>query len=107
MSWIGIDDVIGALYHAVQSEKLSGPVNTTAPLPARNAEFIAIRARVLERPALLPVPAAAIRLLVGQMADELVLTGNRVIPTRLVESGYRFRHPALDGALRAAVDGAA
>ena len=57
-------------------------------------------AHVLERPALLPVPAAAIRLLVGQMADELVLTGNRVIPTRLVESGYRFRHPELEGALR-------
>ncbi len=100
MSWIGIDDVIGALYHAVQSEHLSGPVNTTAPHPARNADFIATLARILERPAFLPVPAAAIRLLVGQMADELVLTGNRVIPTRLVESGYRFRHPELEGALR-------
>ena len=100
MSWIGIDDVIGALYHAVQSEKLSGPVNTTAPHPARNADFIATLAHLLERPALLPVPAAAIRLLVGQMADELVLTGNRVIPTRLLESGYRFRHPELEGALR-------
>ena len=100
MSWIGIDDVIGALYHAVQSEKLSGPVNTTAPHPARNADFVATLARVLDRPAILPVPAAAIRLLVGQMAGELVLTGSRVIPSRLLESGYTFRHPELEGALR-------
>lgn len=100
MSWIGIDDVVGALYHAVQAERLTGPVNTTAPHPARNADFVATLARVLARPAILPVPAAAIRLLVGQMADELVLTGSRVIPSRLLESGYTFRHPELEGALR-------
>ena len=100
LSWIGIDDVIGALYHAVQSEQLSGPVNASAPQPVPNAEFIATLARVLDRPALIPVPAAAIRLLLGQMADELVLTGNRVVPSRLLESGYSFRHPDLEGALR-------
>ncbi|MEO8636003.1 MAG: TIGR01777 family oxidoreductase [Gemmatimonadales bacterium] len=99
MSWIGINDIIGALYHAVQSEKLRGPVNGTAPAPVRNADFIATLARVLGRPALFPVPAPAIRLLMGQMADELVLTGSRVIPSRLVESGYAFRHPELAGAL--------
>jgi hypothetical protein len=100
LSWIGMDDVIGAIYHAVQSEKLTGPVNATAPHPVRNADFIATLARILGRPAFFPVPAAAIRLLVGQMADELVLTGSRVLPSRLVESGYLFRHPELEGALR-------
>ncbi len=100
ISWIAVDDVLGALYHAVQSGKLAGPVNATAPHPVRNADFIAALARILERPAFFPVPAAAIRLLVGQMADELVLTGSRVLPTRLLESGYAFRHPELEAALR-------
>lgn len=100
LSWIAIDDVVGGLYHALVTDALSGPVNLTAPTPVTNAAFTDTLARVLHRPAFFPVPEAAVRLLVGQMADELLLSGARVIPERLRESGYRFRYPDLEGALR-------
>lgn len=100
MSWIAVDDVVGALYHALLTESLRGPVNLTAPEPATNAAFTDTLARILHRPALFPVPEAAVRLLVGEMADELLLSSARVIPERLRESGYRFRFPELEGALR-------
>ncbi|HSB52761.1 MAG TPA: TIGR01777 family oxidoreductase [Gemmatimonadales bacterium] len=100
MSWIAIDDVVGALYHALVTESLKGPVNLTAPTPATNAAFTETLAHILHRPAFFPVPEAAVRLLVGQMADELLLSSALVIPERLTQSGYRFRFPDLDGALR-------
>jgi uncharacterized protein (TIGR01777 family) len=100
MSWIGIDDAIGIIHHALMTEDLSGPVNTTAPHPVTNREFAATLARVLGRPAVLPVPAAVLRLAFGEMADQALLAGARVVPARLVRSGYRFRHAQLEGALR-------
>lgn len=100
MSWIGIDDVIGAIYHALVIESVSGPVNVTAPNPVTNAEFSQTLAQVLHRPALFPVPPAALRLVVGEMADELLLASARVIPERLRESGYRFRFTGLEETLR-------
>ena len=100
MSWIGIDDAIGGIYHVLATESLRGPVNLTGPAPVTNAEFTDTLARVLHRPALFPVPPAALRMVVGEMADELLLASARVIPERLRESGYRFRHPELEGALR-------
>jgi uncharacterized protein (TIGR01777 family) len=100
MSWIGVDDVIGAIYHALMIESLDGPVNVTAPTPVTNAEFSTTLARVLRRPALFPVPPAALRLVVGEMADELLLASARVIPERLRESGYRFRFTDLEETLR-------
>jgi uncharacterized protein len=100
MSWISIDDVVGAIQHALVAARLSGPVNTTAPEPVTNRVFSRTLGRVLRRPALLPVPPVALRLLFGQFADEGLLWGQRVLPERLLESGYPFRHRSLEAALR-------
>ena len=100
MSWIGIDDVLGAILHVLRTDALRGPVNVTAPGPVTNAEFTRQLGRILGRPALLPVPAAALRLLLGEMADELLLASLRVRPERLLRSGYVFRQPTLAEALR-------
>ena len=100
MSWISIDDVVGAIQHALVASRLSGPVNATAPEPVTNRVFSRTLGRVLRRPALLPVPPVALRLLFGQFADEGLLWGQRVLPQRLLESGYQFRHRSLEAALR-------
>jgi len=100
MSWIALDDVVGAIRHALATDALRGPVNAVAPAPVTNAEFIRTLGRVLERPTLVPLPAFAARLALGEMADELLLTSQRVVPARLQASGYRFRYPTLEGALR-------
>ena len=100
MSWITLDDVLGAIRHVLQRPELHGPVNLVAPSPVTNDEFTRCLAGVLRRPAALPVPAAALRLVLGQMAEETVLAGQRVIPQRLRETGYSFRYPELEGALR-------
>jgi uncharacterized protein len=100
MSWISIDDTIGAIHHALTTVGLFGPVNATAPHPVTNREFAATLGRVMGRPAILPVPAIALRLVFGEMADVALLASARVLPERLIQSGYRFRHPQLEGALR-------
>lgn len=100
MSWIGIDDVIGAVYHAMCTPALRGPVNLSAPAAVTNTDFTAVLARVLGRPAIIPVPAQALRLIFGELADELLLASARVVPDRLLGSGYVFRHEGLEGALR-------
>ncbi|MBI2875849.1 MAG: TIGR01777 family protein [Candidatus Tectomicrobia bacterium] len=100
MSWIALDDAIGAIEHAIRTESLQGPVNAVAPHPVTNAEFTQVLARVLSRPAFLPLPAFAARLALGEMADALLLSSARVIPARLQESGYPFQYPELEGALR-------
>jgi NAD dependent epimerase/dehydratase family enzyme len=101
MSWIGLDDVVGAFHHVLQQETVSGPINVTAPEPVSNAEFSATLGRVLSRPAILPAPAFAVRLLMGrEMAEETALAGIRALPARLLTSGYRYRHEALEDALR-------
>jgi hypothetical protein len=99
-SWIALDDAVGAIHHALCEESVRGPVNAVAPGPVSNAEFTRTLARVLRRPTLLPVPAFAARLAFGEMADALLLAGARVMPVRLQESGYRFRFPDLESALR-------
>lgn len=101
MSWIALDDVIGVIHHALLHDELKGPVNVVAPEPVRNAEFTAALARVLRRPAFLPVPAVALRLLLGrEMAEELLLSSTRVVPRRLQGAGFQFRHTDLEQALR-------
>lgn len=100
MSWISIDDVVGALLHLVLNEALSGPVNVTAPEPLRNRDFTRTLGRVLSRPTPFPVPAAALRLVLGEMADSTLLASTRVLPERLLGSGYRFTHPDPETALR-------
>lgn len=100
MSWIGIDDVVGAVHHALMTESLSGPVNVTSPHPRTNQEFVAAMGRVLRRPTLIPIPERAIQLALGAMGRATLLSSARVLPSRLEESGYEFRHPHLPGALR-------
>ena len=99
MSWIDIDDVIGAIQHAMKTDTLRGPVNVVGPNPVRNAEFTKTLASVLSRPAIFPMPAFAARLVFGQMADELLLASQRVEPAKLTASAYIFQKPDLRLAL--------
>ncbi len=99
-SWIAIDDCLGAIYHALATESLSGPVNLTAPQPVTNREFAKTLGHVLGRPALLPAPAPVLRLVLGEMADALLLSSCRALPKRLAETGYAFRFNHLEAALR-------
>ena len=100
MSWIVMDDALGALHHALMHDALSGPVNLTSPEPVRSRDFASTLGRVLRRPALVPVPAAGLRLLFSEMADVALLASQRVQPARLLETGFDFRYPSLEGALR-------
>lgn len=100
VSWVALDDAVGAVTHAIRTPSLEGPVNVTAPNPVENREFTRILGRVLSRPAGVPVPAFALRLAFGEMADELLLADTRAVPTRLLVSGYEFRLPSLERALR-------
>ncbi|HEY3810486.1 MAG TPA: TIGR01777 family oxidoreductase [Acidimicrobiales bacterium] len=101
MAWIGIDDLLDIYYRAVLDPGLSGPVNAVAPHPVRNQEYNATLARVLHRPARLPVPALGPRLLLGaEGARELAAASQRVHPERLLTAGHRFRHAELEPALR-------
>jgi len=99
-SWVALDDAVGAIQHALVTAGLSGPVNVAAPNPVTNAEFTRTLGRVLARPTLFPVPVFAARLAFGEMADALLLASARVVPERLQQTGYVFRHPELEGALR-------
>jgi uncharacterized protein len=100
MSWLALDDAVGMIEHALTNESLSGPVNAVAPQPVTNREFAKAIGRVLNRPTLLPMPAFALRLALGEMADALLLSSARVKPVRLEASGYQFEYPQLEDALR-------
>lgn len=99
-SWVSLDDVVGAIHHVLNHEALQGPVNTVSPNPVTNADFTSTLASVLHRPAIFPMPAFAVKLLFGEMGEELFLGSQRVEPAKLAASGYRFKHPALKDALR-------
>ncbi len=99
-SWVALDDVAGALIHALENEEVEGPVNVVAPNPTTNAEYTKVLGDVLNRPTVLPAPAPALRVVLGEVADELLLASARVEPVKLKETGYEFRHPELEGALR-------
>lgn len=104
MPWIHRDDQVGILLAALDGKAWSGPVNACAPTPVTNREFSKALGRALHRPAVAPVPAAAIKLLYGEMA-QIVTTGVRMVPKRATELGYAFAHPELDGALESALRG--
>ncbi len=99
MSWIALVDAVGAIVHAIENPQLSGPVNAVAPRVVTNLEFTRALATALRRPAFVPVPAFALRLAFGQMAEETLLASARVEPVALLRTGYRFRLPELEGAL--------
>ena len=100
MSWIALDDVIGALQFALTNDGLSGPVNFVAPNPVTNAEFTKALGRALSRPTFFPIPAFGVRLAFGEMADALLLSSQRVKPTKLADSNYQFAYSNLESALR-------
>jgi uncharacterized protein len=100
-SWIAIDDLVQVFRYVLESHNLSGAVNTVAPHPVTNAEFSRTLGRVLSRPALIPVPPAALRLVFGrEAANETMLASARLVPARLLATGFRFRFPELEDALR-------
>ena len=100
MSWIAIDDEVGAIAHLLATPTASGPVNLVAPNAVTNTEFTKTLGRILRRPTVFRIPAFALRLTLGEMADEMLLGGTRAAPACLTASGYRFGYPALDAALR-------
>jgi len=102
--WVHADDVVGIMTAGLADERWSGVANATAPVPVTNSEFSKALGRALHRPAVLPVPGAALRLLYGEMA-EIITGGARVVPARPLMLGYAFRHPELDEALRSALSG--
>jgi uncharacterized protein len=100
MSWIALEDVLGAIKHVLANETLSGPINFVSPNPIRNAEFTKALGRALSRPTLFPIPAFGARLAFGEMADALLLSSQRVEPVKLKASGYQFKYSQLDLALQ-------
>jgi len=108
MSWISIDDEVGAIVHLLGEAAPTGPVNLTAPNPVTNADFTKALGGALGRPAVLPVPKLGLKLLLGgEMAEEMLLSGQRALPTRLLDSGYTFAYPELADALAAVLGRAA
>jgi len=105
MSWIGLGDAVRAILFAMKTETLSGAVNVTAPNPVTNAEFTRALGRALHRPAVMPVPAFALRLMFGEMADEALLGSTRAVPGKLVEAGFGYECPTVDEALAVVVGG--
>lgn len=99
MSWISIDDMVYQIYHLLMSKGVEGAYNLVAPHPVTQRQFAKSLAQLLHRPALLPMPALAVKLLLGEMGEELLLKGVTAIPQRLIESGARFHYPLLNGAL--------
>jgi uncharacterized protein (TIGR01777 family) len=99
MSWIALDDVIGALKFALQNVAVAGPTNFVAPNPVTNAEFTKTLGKALSRPTLFPIPAFAVRLLFGEMGEALLLGGQRVEPERLKRAGYGFEYSNLERAM--------
>lgn len=103
MSWIALADMVRALRLLIDTPSLEGPFNLVGPNPVRNVEFTRTLGRALHRPAVLPVPKTALELLFGRMADNTILASQRVVPKRLADAGFEFRHPQLDDALRVAL----
>jgi uncharacterized protein len=101
LSWIALDDLLGAIRHLLANDAVSGPVNITAPHAVTQLDFVSTLGRVLRRPALLPIPMFALRLAFGDEAAAMMVSGQRVSPARLVASGYRFRFDSVEPTLRA------
>jgi hypothetical protein len=101
MSWISLADAVAAILFAMDAASLAGPLNLTAPEPVTNAQFTRALARAVHRPAILPAPAIALRIFVGEMANEALLASERAVPAKLIAAGFQFAHPTVDEALAA------
>jgi uncharacterized protein (TIGR01777 family) len=103
MSWISIEDYPRVVGFLLATEAIAGPVNVASPIPVVNAEFTRTLGRIMGRPSLFPVPAVALKVVLGEMAQDTVLASQRVVPRRLLEANFDFQHPTLESALRAAL----
>jgi uncharacterized protein (TIGR01777 family) len=99
MSWIDVQDMVGGIHHILKNDRLQGAVNMVSPKPVTNAEFARTLAGVLRRPAIFPLPAFAVKLVFGEMGEELLLGSQKVEPGKLIASGYSFRYGELRGSL--------
>ena len=99
--WIHVDDWVRLVRWAIVTPALTGPVNITSPFLSPNAEFARRLGRAMHRPAFLPTPGFALRLMLGEMADGLLLSGQRAVPAKVLDAGFAFRYPRLDDALAA------
>jgi uncharacterized protein len=100
MSWISLDDEVMAIWHIINTDSIVGPVNCVAPNPVTNQEFTQILGKVIHRPTILPLPEFAAKIIMGEMADELLLASQRCLPKSLLNNGYTFQYPNLEQALR-------
>jgi uncharacterized protein (TIGR01777 family) len=100
LSWIDLADVVDIIRYTLRQESLSGPLNAVAPGAVTNAEFTKILGKVLHRPTFFPVPAAVLKLALGEMAEAMLLSSTRVTPQALTANGFRFRFPDLESSLR-------
>ena len=100
VSWISLDDALGTIEHCMMTPELEGPVNISAPDPVTNRELTRALGKTLRRPTLLKVPGMALKAALGEMADESLLGSTRAVPGKLLDSGYEFRHPDIETALR-------
>ncbi len=105
MSWIHIEDIVGIIRYAIENDQISGAINGTAPEPVTNKSFARTLGKVLNRPAFMPMPAFVMKLMFGQMAEELLLSGQRVVPDKISKAGYSFKFKRLESALRNIVTG--
>lgn len=99
LSWIHLEDEVNAIIHCLKNRSVAGPVNLAAPDPVTMKEFTTVLGRVLKRPSFVPVPGFALRILLGEMS-EMLLTGQKAVPTKLLSTGFQFRFPSLEPALR-------
>lgn len=102
ISWIALSDLLGIFEHAIYNAEVSGPINAVAPNPVTNADFTKALGKVLKRPTIIPVPAAILRMALGELS-QLLLASNRIVPTKLTDSGYRFTLPKIEGALESEI----
>jgi len=103
MSWVSLDDAVGIVDYALENENLRGAVNVVSPNPVTNEEFTKTLGEVLYRPTFLPLPEFAVNLVFGEMGDALLIDSTRVVPKRLLDSGFKFRYPEINSALENAV----
>lgn len=99
MPWIHLDDLIGIIDYCISEESINGPINGTAPNPVTNAEFTIALGRAVKRPTILPMPACVVKLLMGEMGEELLLAGKKVLPMKAQQAGYQFKYEYLESAL--------
>jgi len=99
MSWVHLDDLVGIIFYCIKHEQVSGAINGTSPNPVTNQEFTKTLGKVLKRPTIFPMPNVIIKLLMGQMGEELLLSGKKILPINIAAAGYDFQYPQLEQAL--------